>query len=122
MVGALLRDERPATVAAARDAIDRTDAALAVLLERRAALAGVVQRLKPVGGFAGRDPERERRIVAAMARRAPRLGERRLAPIMKAVIESGLHLAEELKETPGDNDGEHAPGPGAAAAGRRHHD
>ncbi|WP_239123667.1 chorismate mutase [Sphaerisporangium siamense] len=122
MVGALLRDERPATVAAARDAIDRTDAALAVILERRAALAGVVQRLKPVGGFAGRDPERERRIVAAMARRAPRLGERRLAPIMKAVIESGLHLAEELRGSPGDNGGEPAPGPETPAAARRHHD
>ncbi|MFC4585557.1 chorismate mutase, partial [Sphaerisporangium corydalis] len=97
VIGALLRREDPDTVAAAREAIDRVDAALAVLLERRAALAGTVQRLKPVGGFAGRDMERERRLVAAMARRAPRLGEARLAPIMNAVIESGLHLAEETR-------------------------
>lgn len=94
VVAALVRRERPQTLAEARAAIDRVDAALAVLLERRAALAGIVQRLKPVGGFAGRDPERERRLVAAMARRAPRLGEAHLAPIMNAVIEAGLRLAE----------------------------
>ncbi|MBB5131729.1 chorismate mutase [Thermocatellispora tengchongensis] len=86
---------RPGSVAAARAEIDRVDAALATLLERRAELAGVVQRLKPVGGFAGRDMERERRLVAAMARHAPRLGEARLAAIMNAVIEAGLDLSEE---------------------------
>ncbi|MFC4532838.1 chorismate mutase [Sphaerisporangium dianthi] len=97
VVGALVRDEHPATLTAAREAIDRVDAALAVLLERRAGLAGTVQRLKPVGGFAGRDMERERRLVAAMARRAPLLGEERLAPVMNAVIEAGLHLAEQTR-------------------------
>lgn len=91
----LVRPETPATLAEARAAIDRVDAALATLLERRAALAGTIQRLKPVGGFQGRDPERERHLIAAMARRAPRLGEARLTPIMQAVIEAGLRLAEE---------------------------
>lgn len=91
----LVRPEEPATLAEARAAIDRVDAALATLLERRVALARTVQRLKPVGGFRGRDPERERRLVAAMARRAPLLGEERLAPVMNAVIEAGLRLAEE---------------------------
>ncbi|WP_433426005.1 chorismate mutase [Microtetraspora malaysiensis] len=95
MLAALVRQEVPRTVAGARAAIDRVDAALATVLERRATLAGTVQRLKPVGGFAGRDMERERRLVAAMAHRAPRLGESRLAPVMNAVIEAGLHLAEE---------------------------
>ncbi|WP_344939072.1 chorismate mutase [Sphaerisporangium flaviroseum] len=109
MVGALVREERPGTVAAARGAIDRVDAALAVLLERRAALAGTVQRLKPVGGFAGRDMDRERRLVAAMARRAPCLGEVRLAPIMNAVIESGLHLAEERRGDSRENGREPSP-------------
>ncbi|GIH68251.1 hypothetical protein Mth01_05040 [Sphaerimonospora thailandensis] len=90
----LIRPEAPATLAEARAAIDRVDAALATLLERRVALAGTIQRLKPVGGFQGRDMERERRLVAAMARRAPRLGEERLAPVMNAVIEAGLRLAE----------------------------
>lgn len=98
IVGALTRPETPGTVLAARGAIDRVDAALAVLLERRAELAGIVQRLKPVGGFAGRDMDRERRLVAEMARRAPGLGEARLAPIMNAVIEAGLHLAEENRD------------------------
>lgn len=95
LVGALLREEAPTTLPACRQAIDRVDAALATLLERRAALAGRVQEIKPVGGFAGRDPDRERAVVERMALRAPRLGQARLAPIMNAVIEAGLHLAEE---------------------------
>ncbi|GAA3196339.1 hypothetical protein GCM10010486_77410 [Nonomuraea roseoviolacea subsp. carminata] len=97
LVGALLRPETPATLPECREAIDRVDAALATLLERRAELAGVVQTLKPVGGFAGRDMERERSLVARMARRAPALGEERLAAVMNAVIEAGLHLAEERR-------------------------
>ncbi len=100
IVGAVTRPESPDSVLAARGAIDRVDAALAVLLERRAELAGTIQRLKPVGGFAGRDMDRERRLVAEMARRAPTLGEVRLAPIMNAIIEAGLHLAEERASTP----------------------
>ncbi|TDC00308.1 3-deoxy-D-arabinoheptulosonate-7-phosphate synthase [Nonomuraea longispora] len=95
VVGALLRPESPATLPECREAIDRVDAALATLLERRAALAGIVQRIKPVGGFAGRDLDREHALVKRMASRAPSLGEARLAPIMNAVIEAGLHLAEE---------------------------
>jgi chorismate mutase len=83
-----------ATVAEARAAIDGLDAALAVLLEHRAAVAALVQRLKPVGGFAGRDPERERAIVDAMAEHAPSLGRDGLAKIMSAVIEAGLAAAE----------------------------
>lgn len=97
LLGALVRPETPGTLGECREAIDRVDAALATLLERRAALAGVVQTLKPVGGFAGRDPGRERALVARMARRAPGLGEERLAAIMKVVIEAGLHLAEERR-------------------------
>lgn len=95
LVGALLRPEAPATLPECRQAIDRVDAALATLLERRAELAGIVQRLKPVGGFAGRDHARERELVARMAQHAPELGEEHLAPIMNAVIEAGLRLAEE---------------------------
>lgn len=95
LVGPLVRPETPATLPECRQAIDRVDAALATLLERRAALAGIVQTLKPVGGFAGRDMGRERALVARMANRAPELGEDRLAPIMNAVIEAGLSLAEE---------------------------
>ncbi|MEU6997759.1 chorismate mutase [Nonomuraea sp. NPDC046570] len=101
MIAAVTRREDPRTLAGCRAAIDRVDAALATLLERRAALAGMVQSLKPVGGFAGRDMERERLLVAAMARRAPTLGETRLAPIMNAVIEAGLHLAEERRRPAG---------------------
>jgi chorismate mutase len=95
MLRPLIDDGRPATIGDARAAIDRVDAALATLLERRAELAGVVQRLKPVGGFAGRDPDREREIVQVMATRAPRLGADRLGRIMTAVIEAGLEASEE---------------------------
>jgi chorismate mutase len=100
MVGPLIGDDRPATITDARAAIDRIDAALATLLERRADLAATVQRLKPVGGFAGRDPGRERRIVEAMAGRAPRLGADRLGRIMSAVIEAGLEASEEHDLSP----------------------
>ncbi|WUI04396.1 chorismate mutase [Spirillospora sp. NBC_00431] len=82
------------TLGEAREVIDGLDAALAALLEHRAAVAAVVQRLKPVGGFAGRDPAREREIVEAMAAHAPSLGPARLARIMTAVIEAGLDAAE----------------------------
>jgi chorismate mutase len=87
------------TLAEARAAIDDLDAALATLLEHRAALAAAVQRLKPVGGFAGRDPGRERRIVEAMAVRAPSLGPDRLARVMNAVIEAGLDAAEDRRRS-----------------------
>ncbi|MCW2861432.1 MAG: 3-deoxy-D-arabino-heptulosonate 7-phosphate synthase-like protein [Actinoallomurus sp.] len=95
LLAPLLGDEDPTTIAEARAAIDRVDAALATLLERRAELAGVVQRLKPVGGFAGRDMGRERRIVETMAVRAPRLGADRIGRIMTVIIEAGLQASEE---------------------------
>ncbi|MFB4307704.1 chorismate mutase [Actinomadura sp. GTD37] len=82
------------TLGGARAAIDGLDAAIATLLEHRAAVAAAVQRLKPVGGSAGRDPRREREIVAAMAERAPSLGAARLTPVVNAIIEAGLDAAE----------------------------
>ncbi|WP_344836327.1 chorismate mutase [Actinocorallia longicatena] len=87
--------EKITTVAEARELIDAVDAQLAVLLERRAALSAAVQRLKPVGGYPGRSPGREREIVEAMSAHAPRLGPERLALIMSAVIEAGLDAAAE---------------------------
>jgi chorismate mutase len=100
LLAPLLSADSPETVAGARAAIDRVDAALATLLERRAELAGLVQRLKPVGGFAGRDMARERQIVETMAVRAPRLGADRIAHIMTAVIEAGLQASEEHDLSP----------------------
>lgn len=90
------RAAQPGTIDAARQAIDQVDASLANLLESRTALAALVQRLKPVGGFAGRDREREQQLVAAMARRAPQLGLARIRRIMAVVIEAGLDLAERV--------------------------
>jgi chorismate mutase len=78
-----------------RGRIDRMDAELADLLERRALAAAQVQRLKPVGYFAGRDMRRERELVERMAEHAPRLGADRLAAIMDSVISAGLAAAQE---------------------------
>lgn len=108
------REVHPRTLDGARQAIDQVDACLADVLERRARLAALVQRLKPVGGFAGRDPERERELVATMARRAPRLGLARIRRIMAAVIEAGLDLAE----SGAADENSHAAAVGDARSGR----
>ncbi len=85
-------------VAGVRRRIDAIDDRLAADLAERAALTAVAQRLKPVGGPAGRDPAREAQIAARMARRGPavgdRLGEDRLARIMQAVITESLDAAD----------------------------
>ncbi len=81
-----------------RGRIDQMDAELAELLERRALVAAQVQRLKPVGYFAGRDERRERELVERMAEHAPRLGADRLAAIMDSVISAGLAAAQEEAE------------------------
>ena len=83
------------TLDEARAAIDQMDTDLAILLERRARLVTVIQRLKPEGGHAGRNPERERQVVDGMSRHAPRLGRERIARIMEVIIEAGLDAAEE---------------------------
>jgi len=90
-----VRQSKPESLPGCREAIDGVDAALASLLEYRVALAGEVQRHKPVGGHAGRDPAREAEIVHAMAHRAPSLGRDGLARIMDAVITAGLDAAEQ---------------------------
>ncbi|MBR8741549.1 chorismate mutase [Nocardiopsis sp. MG754419] len=78
-----------------RGRIDAMDAELAALLERRALVAAEVQRIKPVGYFAGRDRERERLLVERMVEHAPRLGPDRLAAIMDSVISAGLDVAQQ---------------------------
>lgn len=93
-LGSLVRSSSAITLGQAREAIDRIDATLATLLEYRAEMVVDVQGLKTVGGFAGRDPDREQEIIEAMALRAPRLGPERLRRIMTAVIEASLDLAE----------------------------
>lgn len=82
-------------IAHLRGRIDVLDAELAQLLERRALVAAEVQRLKPVGYFAGWDSERERLLVERMAAHAPRLGPDRLAAIMDSVISAGLDAAQQ---------------------------
>jgi chorismate mutase/GNAT superfamily N-acetyltransferase len=70
-----------------RRLVDEVDDQLGDLLGRRLALTRAVQRFKP---DRSRDPERERQIAARLARRAPELGEERVARIVQAVISESL--------------------------------
>ncbi len=85
----------PDSLEGLRGRIDRIDDRLATLLAERARITAQVQRVKPVPGHAGRDPDREDEIVARMARVAPALGEQRLRRIMHAVISESLDAAEQ---------------------------
>lgn len=100
MLTPVVRQVTATSVPSCREAIDRVDAVVASLLEYRVALAGEVQRYKPVGGHAGRDPGREAEIVRAMATRAPSLTREQLAQIMDAVITAGLDAAEAVADPP----------------------
>jgi chorismate mutase/GNAT superfamily N-acetyltransferase len=77
-----------------RGQIDEADSELGQLLERRAALTRAVQRFKPVGGYAGRDPERERAIADRVASQAPSLPRKGIAGIVDAVVTAGLDSSE----------------------------
>ncbi|HEU4540005.1 MAG TPA: chorismate mutase [Jiangellaceae bacterium] len=90
----IVRQVRGDSLGVCREAIDRVDAVLASLLEYRVGLASEVQRHKPLGGHAGRNPGRETEIVRGMAARAPSLTRNQLATIMEAVIIAGLDAAE----------------------------
>ena len=70
-----------------RRLIDDVDAELGDILARRVALTRAVQAHK---SDATRDPEREAQIAAGMARRAPELGEERLARIVQSIITESL--------------------------------
>jgi len=73
-----------------RGLIDEVDEQLGDLLARRVALTRAVQGHKH---DPARDPDRERRIAAAIAERAPELGEERLARIVHAIITESLDAA-----------------------------
>ncbi|MGH3363060.1 MAG: GNAT family N-acetyltransferase [Nocardioides sp.] len=73
-----------------RRLVDDVDAELGDLLARRTALTRVIQSQKDE---TARDPEREAEITAAMARRAPGLGEERLARIVHVIISESLDAA-----------------------------
>jgi chorismate mutase/GNAT superfamily N-acetyltransferase len=76
-----------------RRLVDQVDAELGPLLERRSTLTAAIQRVKPVGGQAGRDPERERQIALLMAEHAPGLGAERLQRILHTIITESLDAA-----------------------------
>lgn len=74
-----------------RRLIDDVDDQLGELLARRAALTRAVQTHKP---DRSRDPAREREIAARLARRAPELGEERIARIVHAIITESLDVSD----------------------------
>jgi chorismate mutase/GNAT superfamily N-acetyltransferase len=83
-----------------RAQIDDVDAQLGDLLHRRAALTRAVQPHRAsadpddgAGAVARRDQDRERAIAAAMAQRAPSLGQERVARIVHAIITESLDAA-----------------------------
>jgi len=78
-----------------REGIDQVDAAIARLLERRAALVAAAQEHKPHP--AGRDAEREARIARRVAARAPRLGAVGAEAVMQAIITTCLAASEASK-------------------------
>jgi chorismate mutase/ribosomal protein S18 acetylase RimI-like enzyme len=73
-----------------RGLIDEVDEQLGDLLARRAALTRAVQAHKD---DTARDSEREQEIAAAMAQRAPALGQERLSRIVHAIITESLDAA-----------------------------
>jgi GNAT superfamily N-acetyltransferase len=73
-----------------RSLVDTVDNELGDLLNRRAALTAAIQ---PHKGSSDRDADREREIARALARRAPTLGEDRLARIVHAIITESLDAA-----------------------------
>lgn len=78
-----------------RSLIDEVDEQLGDLLARRAALTAAVQRHKTAAGLpAARDLRREAEIAAALASRAPALGEERLERIVHAIITESLDAAD----------------------------
>jgi ribosomal protein S18 acetylase RimI-like enzyme len=77
-------------VAFLRRLIDDVDDQLGDLLARRAALTRAVQPLKP---GQDRDAAREREIAVRLARRAPDLGQERIARILDVIIGESLQAS-----------------------------
>ena len=78
-------------VAYLRHLIDDVDDQVGDLLARRVALTRAVQGLKH---DPSRDPGREQEIVRRLARRAPELGEARVARIVHSMITESLDAAD----------------------------
>ncbi|RJS47651.1 GNAT family N-acetyltransferase [Nocardioides cavernaquae] len=76
-----------------RAQIDEVDDELAALLARRTALTAAVQEIKPVGGPAGRDPEREQQIAERIAPMVPLLPPEAVQRIVHTIIEASLDAA-----------------------------
>lgn len=85
--------ERP--LAFLRAEMDDVDQALAAVLVRRATVAAAIQRHKPVGGHAGRDPRREEEIARRMAELAPCFPAESWRRIMHEVISAGLDALDD---------------------------
>ncbi len=84
----------PDPLAFLRHQIDLVDEELAAVVNRRIALTAAVQAVKDTPGHAGRDLERERQIAERLAARTPDLDERTWEPVVAALVETGLDVAE----------------------------
>jgi chorismate mutase/GNAT superfamily N-acetyltransferase len=73
-----------------REQIDEVDDEIAALLARRTALTAAVQEIKPVGGQAGRDPDRERQIAERIAPKVPSLSVEAVQRIVHTIITESL--------------------------------
>ena len=87
------RPSSAATLEECRTAIDSVDSGLARLLERRATLVALIERVKLDAGVPIRDRRREAEVTARVARLAPRLGCSGATAVMTAVIDACVATA-----------------------------
>ena len=87
-LAAATRDAGTESLGSCREAIDSVDAAIARLLDRRAALVAATQGHK--SSPHSRDREREARIARRVAARAPRLGIGGAELVMQTIIDTCL--------------------------------
>ena len=87
------RPSSAATLEECRTAIDSVDSGLARLLERRATLVALIERVKLDAGVPIRDRRREAEVTARVARLAPQLGCSGATAVMTAVIDACVATA-----------------------------
>jgi 3-deoxy-7-phosphoheptulonate synthase len=93
LLAAATRRSATETLDGCRAGIDAVDAAVARLLERRAALVREAQRNKRRAALTVRDPRREDEIVGRIVTRAPSLGRPGAAAVVRTVVEVCLAVA-----------------------------
>jgi len=93
LMAAITREMVSEDIASGRDAINGVDAALGLLLNRRAELVAAVQHRKAAEDLPVRDHVRERDVVRRVASLAPRLDEENVARVMASVMDACIESA-----------------------------